>query len=189
MENNIVEKVRKFVQEECEKPNANYGMTAYNNHFINMHKYAKRLAEELGADAEVVEIAAWLHDIGSIMEGRENHHITGAKIAEKKLIELNYPVEKIELIKKCILNHRGSREDENKRDFIEEKIIAEADCLCAFDDLAKHFWAVYSAEKKSLEEGRESVKRKMQNKWRQLHLQSSKNLIRPKYEAIMLLLD
>ena len=52
-----------------------------------------------------------------------NH--TGAKVAEEKLKELGYPIEKIELVRKCILNHRGSQQ--NFRDSIEEQILAEAD--------------------------------------------------------------
>jgi uncharacterized protein len=55
-------------------------------------------------------------------------------IAEKKLIELNYPTEKIELIKKCILHHRGSKKF--TRENIEEQIIAEADVMSAFDNLS-----------------------------------------------------
>ena len=188
MNKKIVEQIRKFVEDECKKPGANYGMTAYNHHFISMHNYSKELAEKLHADVELVEVAAWLHDIGSIMRGRKDHHITGSRIAENKLKELNYPQDKIELIKRCILNHRGSTEEKNNRKSVEEKIITEADCLCTFDDLAKHFWVVYSAEKKSLEEGKKSVKQKMMNKWNQLSPEGKK-LIKPKYEAIMLLLN
>ena len=76
-----------------------------------MVNYAEKLADELGGDKEVILIAAWLHDIGSIIYGREDHHITSAKVAEDKLKELQYPAEKIELIKKCILNHRGSQQN------------------------------------------------------------------------------
>jgi uncharacterized protein len=108
-----------IVEEECKKPTSKYGYEPYPCHFVPMVKYAKKLAKRLKADEEVVEIAAWLHDVGSIIYGRDNHHITGAKIAEEKLKELGYPPEKkIELVKKCILNHRGSKQ--NKRETIEE---------------------------------------------------------------------
>ncbi|MBU4070020.1 MAG: HD domain-containing protein [Nanoarchaeota archaeon] len=187
MEKNIVEMVRKFVEEECKKPNANYP-EAYKYHFISMHSIAKKLAEELNADIELVEIAAWLHDIGSIISGRENHHITGAKIAEEKLNELNYPQEKIEKIKICILNHRGSQEENNQREFIEAKIIAEADSLDAFNNISKQFLTTLVYEKKSLEEARNSIKNKLQNKWNQIELEESRKLIKLKYEAAMLLL-
>jgi uncharacterized protein len=81
----------------------------------------------------VIEIAGRLHDLGSIIYGREDHHLTGAELAEKKLTELHYPPEKIELVKKCIFNHRGSKNF--VRTTLEEQIIAEADVMSTFDNL------------------------------------------------------
>lgn len=188
MNEEIIEKVRKFVEEECKKPGANYS-SAYERHFIQVHKIAKGLAEKLDADVELVEIAAWLHDVGSIIFGRENHHITGAEIAEKKLMELNYPREKIEKVKLCILNHRGSNEDKNIRNFIEAEIIAEADALDAFNDISKQFLITLVYEKKSLEEAKKSIFNKLNNKWNQIKFEESRELIRAKYEAIMFLLN
>jgi uncharacterized protein len=186
MEENIVGKIREFVEGECKKPSANYP-TAYKYHFIQTHQHAKRLAEMLNADVEVVEIAAWIHDIGSILYRRADHHITGAEIADKKLRELKYPEEKIILVKKCILNHRGSID--NPRESIEEQIIAEADAITAFDFVEGLFSAAFVTEKLSREEAKESVRRKLQNKWNQLTLEESKRLVKPRYEAFMLLLN
>ena len=73
-----------------------------------MVQYSLKLAKELDVDLETVEISAWLHDIGSIIDGREEHYITGAKNAREKLKELNYPSQKNGQVEKCILNHRGS---------------------------------------------------------------------------------
>src|SRR3989338_1011174 len=92
----LIEKVKVFVKEECNKESNKFGYEIYGAHFVPMVENAKKLAEKLNAEVEVVVIAAWLHDIGSIIYGRENHHITGAKIAEEKLRELKYPEEKIE---------------------------------------------------------------------------------------------
>lgn len=187
MEKNIVEEIRKFVEEECKKPSSKYGYEPFTHHFIKVHSIAVQLAKKLNAELEIVEIAAWLHDIGSIIFGRENHHITGAQIAEKKLKELNFPEDKIEKVKLCILNHRGSKEDENSREFLESKIIAEADAISSFEFIEGLFRAAYT-EKLSQDEARKSVRQKLQNKWNQLSLEESKKLIKPKYEAAMLLL-
>ena len=84
----IVQEIKKFVEEECKKPTNKYGYDAFLYHFVPMVKYAEKLADELGGDKEVILIASWLHDIGSIVYGRENHHITGGKIAEEKLKKL-----------------------------------------------------------------------------------------------------
>lgn len=182
----IVQKIRDFVESECKKPTSKYGYEPFSFHFIPMVKYAEKLAVELKADKEVVILAAWLHDIGSIVDGREEHHIAGAKIAEKKLKELKYPKEKIKLIKKCILNHRGS--GQNSKESLEEKIIAEADAISTFDSIVGLFKAALVYEGKTQDEARKSVRQKLENKWNQLHLEKSRRLIRPKFEAAMLLL-
>ena len=183
---NVIQEIIKFVEEESKKPTSKYGEEPFEFHFKWVAKYSKDLAKEFNADEEIVEIASWLHDIGSIVEGRENHHIIGAKIAEEQLKELNYPQEKIERVKDCILNHRGSREDERKT--IEEKIVAEADAMSNFDNIPGLFKAAFVYEGLDQKEAQESVRTKLENKWRKLHFQKSKDIIKPKYEAIMLLL-
>ncbi len=188
MSANIIKKVRDFVEKECEKPTSKYGYDVYKCHLVPMVKYAEELSDELGADKEVVILAGWLHDVGAIIEGRENHHITGAAIAERKLKELNYPIEKIELVKKCILNHRGSMQ--NNRESLEEKIIAEADTISNFDySIPGIFKASFVYEDLSQEEARQAVVRKLKNKYAQLHFKKSKELAKPKYDAAMLLFE
>ena len=182
----IVEEIRKFVEEECKKPTSKYGYEPFEFHFVPMVAYAEALADDLGADKEIVSIAGWLHDIGSIVESREDHHISGARIAEEKLQDLGYPAEKIELVKKCILNHRGSMS--NKRESLEEKIIVEADVMSNFDNLAGIFKAALVYEYMTQQEAKVAVRKKLQNKYNQLSFDKSKELIKPKYEAAMLLL-
>lgn len=184
---NIVDEIKNYVESECKKPTSKYGYEPFLFHFPFVVKYAQELALELGADREVVSLAAWLHDIGSIIHGREDHHITGAKIAEEKLKELNYPQEKIDLIKKCILNHRGSKD--NTRESLEEKIISDADAMNHFDNIPGIFKAAFIYEKLNQAEAIASVRRKLENKYGKLHFENSKKIIKPKYEAAMLLLS
>ena len=181
---NIVKEIKKFVEDECKKPSSKYGYEPFTFHFAPVALYAGKLADELGGDKEVVLVAAWLHDIGSIISGREDHHLTGAKIAEKKLKELGYPAEKIELVKKCILNHRGS----TKTKSLEEQILAEADTMSNFNNISGIFKAAFIFEKMNQGEAKEAVRKKLENKWKQLRFKKSKQLIKPKYEAAMLLL-
>lgn len=182
---NITEKIRKFVEEECKKPTSKYGSEPFEHHFVPTHKYAKQLAEKLKADLEIVELAAWLHDIGSIICGRENHHITGAEIAEGKLKEANYPQERLEKVKKCILNHRGSVL--NNKTSIEEQIIADADAMSAFDHIEGLFRAAYVSENLRQEQAKESVKQKIINSWNKISPEA-KEIVKNKYDAAMLLL-
>jgi uncharacterized protein len=182
----IIQEIKDFVEAECFKPSSKYGYEPFIFHFVPVVEYAEKLVDELGGDKEVVLLAAWLHDIGSIIYGREDHHITGAKVAEDKLKELNYPLEKIELVKLCILNHRGSKN--NIRGSLEEKILVEADVLSNFDNIAGIFKAAFVYENKSQGEAKDSVREKLTNKYNQLQFDSSRILIKPKYEAAMILL-
>ena len=100
--------------------------------------------------------------------------------------ELQYPSDKIELIKKCILNHRGSQK--NGRNSIEEQIIAEADVLSNFDNISGILKAAFVYEGEDQGQAKDSVRQKLERKWEQLHFDSSKKLIKPKLEAVMLLL-
>ncbi len=183
----IVRKVRRFVEEECRKPSSKYGYEPFEHHFKPMVGYAEKLAEELGADREVVLVASWLHDIGSIVHGREDHHLTGKVIAEDKLRDFGYPEDKIELVKRCIENHRGSQD--NSRGTLEEKIVAEADALSNFDNISGIFKAALVYEGKDQREAGFSVLSKLERKWRKLHFEESREMIRPKYEAFKLLLE
>ncbi len=182
----IIQEIRDYVEGECKKPSSKYGYEPFPFHFAQVVEYDGKLADELGGDKEIILIAAWLHDIGSIMYGRKDHHITGAKVAEEKLQELNYPKEKIEHVKKCILNHRGSQQ--NSCGSIEEEILAEVDAMSSFENISGIFKAAFVYENLSQSEAKISVKQKLERKWKLLHFEKSKQLVRPKYEAVMLLL-
>lgn len=185
MGKNIIEEVRKFVEEECRKPASKYGFEIYEFHLVPMKDYAVRLAKKLNADLEIVELAAWLHDISSIIYGRRNHHITSAGIAAKKLNEFKY--NKVEEVKHCIFNHRSS--NGLKPMTIEGKIISDADALSNFDNIPGIFKAAFVYEGLTQGEARISVCGKLRRKWGKLYFDESKKLIKPKYDAVMLLLS
>jgi len=184
-EKNIIELARKFVEDECKKPTSKYGYEPYEFHFVFVHDYAKKLAEETGANVEIVEIAAWMHDIGSIMFGRDNHHITGAKIAGEKLNEWGYPAENIAKVQKCIFNHRGSVN--LSKESSEEQIIADADAMSAFDNLGGIFRAALNFENHNQVSANRAVKNKLINSFNKIS-PKARAIIKPKYEAAMMLL-
>ncbi|MEI6498909.1 MAG: HD domain-containing protein [bacterium] len=182
----LIGKVRAFVRSECEKPTSKYGIEAYEFHFVPMVAYAKALAREFNADLEIVEVAGWLHDIGSIIYGRLDHHINGARVAREFLGELNYPTERIDKVEECILSHRGSQGI--KCSSLEAQIIAEADVMSNFDNVAGIFKASFVFEHLTQGEAKISVREKLERKWSQLNFEKSKDIVRPKYDAAMLLL-
>lgn len=182
----MIEKVKKYVEYECKKPTSKYWFSAF-AHFEHVVKLSNQLADEIWADKEIIEIAAWLHDIGSILYWRENHHITWAEISEKKLREFWYPEDKIMKVKNCILNHRWSTNFE--RLTIEEKILSEADTISAFYNIHWLFEAAYVYEKLDTKKWLKTVLDKLDRKWEQLHFEESKKILKERYEAIKVLFD
>lgn len=147
-------------------------------------KNAVELAKEQGADIEIVELGALLHDISMPSEygSRDEHHIYGAKIAEELLNKLDYPKEKIELVKKCVLNHRASTN--LKRETVEEQCIADADAIAHFDCIPSLFSLAFKEKQMSIPEGTKYVKGKLERDYDRLSAKS-KELLKNRYETII----
>ncbi len=118
-----------LVERACRSPENKFGYGLWKNHILLVVKYAKLLAQQLGADEEVCEIAALLHDYAGIInfDYYENHHIHSARIAHDLLSKLEYPKEKTEHIKHCIISHRASKNIPRKTR--EAHILASADAI------------------------------------------------------------
>ncbi|MBN1318484.1 MAG: HD domain-containing protein [Anaerolineales bacterium] len=75
-------------------------------HVKAVARLAVRLADLTGADPEVVEAAAWLHDIRK-RGGDDNHGHNGATVAEKILSGSDFPTSKIAGVVQAISQHVG----------------------------------------------------------------------------------
>ncbi len=185
--NSIESKIYEEVKSRCLSPNNAYGIGAWDHHIKLVYELAKNNAESYGADKEVVALAALLHDIASVTnkDFTEEHHIIGATIAKELLMEENYPKDKIELIQKCVFNHRGSKlMDKNTP---EEICIADADAMAHFYSVPSLLSMVYREKKLSIDEGAEFVKNKLNRSYNKLSPQG-KTLVKQQYEAAKLLL-
>lgn len=182
----IVKNVKKIVEEECKKPANIFGYGFFVYHIMSVVKYAKLLSKRLGADKEIVELAALLHDIGVVRGDKPNHHISGAREAERILKKFNYPQEKIEKIKHCIFAHRASKSI--KRKTIEAECIASADAMAHFDEIPQLFESAFVRFKMNPEEGREWLLAKLERDWKKL-IPEARKLVQEKRKAIKLLLS
>ena len=164
----IIEKVKEELLVRCKKHEEKVGYDFWNEHIKFVVKNAVKLADEFGADKEIVELGALLHDIAmpSGIGPREEHHIYGEKIAEELLTEYGYPKDKIERVKKCVLNHRGMADF--PRNTIEEECIADADVIAHFDCLPSMFNLAFKEHGMSIPEGTEFVKKKLQRDYNKL---------------------
>jgi len=182
-----VNKVKAFVMEKCaqHKLNPKYGYYDYwNDHIKRVAHHAVKLAEKCGADAEIAELGALLHDISMPSEygDRSEHHIYSAEMAETLLAELNYPQDKIDLVQKCVFNHSGR--NAHLRNTPEESCVSDADALAHFDRIPSLFKLAYSILNMNLKEGRAYVKQRLQDDFDGLS-ENLKQECNAKYEALM----
>ena len=142
MREDIFENLRHEIYHRCQKPTNQFGMGCY-YHIIAVVKNGEILAEQYGADKEIVMIAAWLHDIASITDYSlyELHHIHGAEMAHRILKEYGYDDKRISLVQKCIRNHRGSISSEKIT--LEELCVADADAISHFDSVPSLLYLAY----------------------------------------------
>jgi len=182
--NEITDKIREELLIRCKKSEEKDGYDFWNEHIKYVVENAVELAKEYGADVEIVELGALLHDIAMPSEygEREQHHIYGAEIAELLLTELDYPKERIERVKNCVLNHRGSKD--RPRNTIEEQCVADADVIAHFDCLPALFSLVYKRKNLSINDGKEYVKKKLERDFNKLSPQTREKL-KDRYENII----
>lgn len=106
-----------------ENPNFNYRW----EHIRAVVRLALRLAELTGADAEIVEAAAWLHDV--CKKGRDDDHgQDGAAAAREILAGTDFPVVKIEAVADAISKHVGLISQEPMAP-LEAEVLWDADKL------------------------------------------------------------
>ena len=132
----------------------------YREHIQYVYKYVCLLSENKNVDHEVLELSALLHDIAmtDISLDRSKHNEYGAAIAEQLLRENGYPEEKVQFVKKCILNHSSKRVEYRTTD--EERILVDADGLSHFDSISN----LYSLAHNVMELNNEDTIRFIQDK-------------------------
>jgi len=180
----VINSIEKLVKDACLSDTNLLGPSVWSHHVVFVVKYSKMLAKILGANQEIVEIAALLHDYAGIKDSSCNHehHIHGANEAELILKTFNYPDNKIKKIKQCILSHRGSVIIQ--RNSLEEICVASADAMAHIDQVASLMYAAFNGKKLSIEDGKIWVREKLKRTWNKL-CPEAQNIVKYKYECAL----
>lgn len=183
----LIQSISNIVEEQSKKDTNVYGYGAWTYHIITVVKYAKLLAEILEADKEIVEISALLHDYASIKDYsiHNEHHIYGAIEAEKILKGFNYPEEKINRIKDCIIQHTGIEQIEITTK--EALCVASADAMAHIEQVPSLLHLVYYKRNMGVTEGANWVSKKIERSWNKL-CPEGKKIIKEKYESAQIVL-
>ncbi len=156
----------------------------YREHVQYMYKYAVMIAKEKNADLEIVELSALLHDIAMTDPNldRSKHNEYGVNIAEILLLENNYPKDRIEKVKNCILNHSSKRKE--YRTTLEEQVIVDADAMSHFDSIKNLYSLAHNVMGLNEQESLKSVKEKFIKDYNEIS-EDVKKFVTEKYNKII----
>ena len=183
----LIDDIAAMVEAACAAPTNEFGYGIWSHHVTQVVANGRRLAPLLGADAEIVELAALLHDYASICDASlyKEHHLHSADVAERLLAERGYPAERIQAIRHCIETHRGSMSA--RRATPEAVALANADAMSHIQQVPSLLYMVYVQRGMGIEEGAAWVRAKLERTWRKLAPQVQ-DLIRAEYDAALVTL-
>lgn len=176
------ERIRALVREE-------FGDEYYRFHVAVVERHACALAQAVGADLEVVSLAALLHDIGRVRHParQDDHHMTGSEEARLILEAEGCAPETVRRVRGCIERHRGSAGDLPEN--LEESVVANADAMAHFD-VIPWLLGVRLAKGRGVAEASRWLRAKLDRDWeRKLTLPAAREATEANYRAATLLLD
>lgn len=136
MYNEILEAIKR----EAEKLMPPYGTHGF-EHTLRVFNLCKSIGSSRSADLSVLLPAALLHDIA---RDEEDHERASSSMARDILESMKYPEEKIKAVVDAISTHSfsGGRSQE----WLEAKVLSDADKLDAIGAIGIYRAAMYSAE-------------------------------------------
>lgn len=181
MKQEIINRSNKF-EKESKYTKDEYNL--YKDHVQHVYKYAAMIAKQKHADLEIVELSTLLHDISMTDSSldRSRHNEYGSIIAEELLLKNNYPIDKIEKVKQCILNHSSKRKE--YRTTLEEQILVDADAMAHFDSINSLYSLALNVMGLNEEESLNFVKEKITKDYNEIS-DDVKKYVYDKYNEIM----
>ena len=156
----------------------------YREHIRYVYKYVVSLSEGKNVDREVLELSALLHDIAMTDRSldRSRHNEFSAEIAAELLRKNGCPEDKIQHVKKCILNHSSKRAE--FRTTAEEQLLVDADGLSHFDAYKSLYSLAHKVMGLNDEDSLKFIRDKLTRDYEELS-DDLKDLVSEKYAMIM----
>lgn len=184
----IIEHVSILVEKACQQETNAFGYGIWAHHIVYVVEYGLQLSQQLGANHEIVHLAALLHDYAGIKNEAwvADHHVHSAKLAGEILQDLNYPPDKIEAVQHCILSHRGSKKI--PQESLEAQILASADAMAHIAYIPSLLHLAFVQKGMSVEDGTQWVLSKVGRSWEKM-MPEAQQLFQARYDAIILALS
>jgi len=179
--------VREYVLRACQGEENVFGPSFFGEHLRIVADCGSRLAELLQADAEVVEIAAYLHDLSAVCDPATIpvHAQASAELARRILNERGFPAATVRAVADAIVLHSaplpiGSASPE-------AVCISNADAAARIVRPAYWLYFAFRVRNHGFAEGREWLRALLEEQWRGL-IEPAKELIGSEYSRTMDLL-
>jgi uncharacterized protein len=176
----VTDVVRECVLTECRKSGNVLGPAFFDQHLAVVVDYGKALARILGADLEIVELAAWLHDMAAVRDIRSlpKHPASGAEIAQTILKRNDYASKRAERVARCILSHSvpvqvGSGASE-------EVCLSNADSMSFIAKPTYWLYFAFRVRQMGYEEGKTWLLQRVESNWAVL-IQPARDMIEKEF--------
>ena len=183
----IVADICKFAQQACQRDENIFSPSFFDQHLSVVAGCAASLAERLGADLEVVELAAYLHDISAVFDPATmpNHPRQSADLATQILLQHGYPEGRARTVGLTIASHSNPLPLGSARP--EEVCLSNADAVARILRPAYWMYFAFGVRKCGFEEGRQWLRELIEKQWRML-IEPAKELAGNQYRATLELL-
>jgi uncharacterized protein len=184
----IAETIRECVFTDCNSSKNALGPAFLDQHLAVVVGYAKSLAGVLGADLEIVEFAAWLHDIAAVRDiaALPRHPVLSEEIARRVLEQDNYPSERTDRLARCILAHSVPAQIGGGAP--EEVCLSNADAMSLIVRPAYGLYFVFRVRQLGFDEGKAWLLRRVESNWAAL-IQPARDMIEKEYRRAKELLE
>jgi len=182
LKQNLVSKIEEFVCSHIRSGEGSHTL----EHVLRVRKLCLLIGKAEGADLEVLEVAALLHDVGRPREAEtgRSHAEIGAEMATSFLSSISFPREKVERVASAIRTHRFS--ERLTPSTLEGKILSDADKLDAMGAIGL---ARTIAESLRLGRGLEGTIRHINRKLLRLrgllYTPTAKRLAQPRHQFLL----
>ena len=184
----VTASIRAVVERACAAPTNAFGYGIWTHHIVSVVSFGRELSARLGADAEIVELAALLHDYAGIRDASlaAEHHRHSADDARRLLGALDYPPGRTERVAACTLTHRASLG--LLPETLEARCLASADAMAHITQVPSLLHLAYVKKGLGVDEGAAWVCGKLRRSYEKL-CPEGKEMIGVRYRAASELLS
>jgi uncharacterized protein len=155
-----------FARQACRGERNVLGAAFFEEHLSVVAGISERLAEALGADLEVVRVAAYLHDISAVSDitTLPDHARLSAELARAWVTARGGTAVLAEAVSRCVAAHSQPL----IKGTAEEICLSNADALAQIARPAYWLWFAFSVRKLGFAEGRAWLRGLNEKNWRAL---------------------